>query len=310
VENVNLKIHVVPNGVALMSLKDTNPEDLGGYLSTATTVRVTKVRDGYSVVYPDNVFVTLDSLRTVNYIVKLFTSRLPGKVICIGLEYHFELKNGRDLFNEDVGELLSDMDDLLIEVGNNMSVVDYERTDSMEDVLDILMDGDDEDGEEDEDPDYDDDDEDFDPEDIGGLLNMIVRDGSRSNRKKKKYKADYGESEVLHETKNAKRCYNRHGVMVCSDKDALKHDQKVIKEFLKDFVPGTAEWKKDFRRDLMKRWMQMYVISKKQLKHLQKKHQKSKGKKRGGIDADKVLDFTRRAFNVSANSSAWNDPNR
>lgn len=310
-EKVKLTIHVIPNQVPVAELDEVTSQELGTNLSTASTINVSKVPDGYSIVYMASVFEKLDPLNTINYIIKLFMSKLPGKQILVSMEYHFTLKDGMELFNGYVGNIISDMDDILIEIGNNTSAIVYERSESVDNTIDYLIssdpddeDGDDEDDEDDFDP------NDFDPNDVGGLINLIANEGSRSKKKKSKKKSrDYGESEVLHETKNAKRCYNRHGVMVCSDKDALKHDQKMIKEFLKDFIPGDAEWKKDFRRDLQKRWMQMYVISKKQLKHLQKKHVKSKSKKRRGIDTEKALDFTRRVFNVPANS-AWNDPNR
>lgn len=309
-ERINLTIHVIPDQIPIADLDDVTSQELGSNLSTVSTVNVSKVPNGYSIVYMDSVFEKLNPLSTIDYIIKLFMSKLPGKQILVSLEYHFCLKDGAEIFNGYAGEVLIDMDDILIEIGNNTSAVVYERSDTVDDTIDYL---DSESDDEDEDEDDGDDDNfnpmDFDPNDIGGLINLIANEGSRSKKKKKKKSKDYGESEVLHETKNAKRCYNRHGVMVCSDKDALKHDQKMIKEFLKDFIPGNAGWKKDFRRDLQKRWMQMYVISKKQLKHLQKKHVKSKGKKRRGIDTDKALDFTRRVFNVPANS-AWNDPNR
>lgn len=308
-EKVNLTIHVIPDQVPIADLDGVTERETGTNLSTTDTVRVSRVENGYAILYTDNVIGKMDPLITINYIVKLLVSKLPGKQIHISLEYHFDLSDGMDLFDDDVGEVLQEMDDILIESANNVSAIVYERSQSMEDVIDIL--------EEDEDDDGGDDYEasslqEFDPSDIGSLINMINQEGSRSKkskRGKKKYK-NYAESEVLHETKNAKRCYNRHGVMVCSDKDALKHDQKMIKEFLKDFIPGEAEWKKDFRRDLQKRWMQMYVISKKQLKHLQKQHSKAKSKKRRGINTEKALDFTRRMFNVPATSNAWNDPSR
>ena len=310
-ERVNLTIHVIPDQIPIADLDDVTPQELGSNLSTVATFNVSRVPDGYSIVYTDSVFAKLNPLSTIDSIIKLFMSKLPGKQILVSLEYHFCLKNGAEVFDGYAAEAIKDMDDILIEIGNNTSAVVYERSDTVDDAIDYLDSSDDDEDDDDEDDEDGDgyDPMDFDPNDIGGLINLIANEGSRSKKKKKKKSREYGESEVLHETKNAKRCYNRHGVMVCSDKDALKHDQKMIKEFLKDFIPGSAGWKKDFRRDLQKRWMQMYVISKKQLKHLQKKHVKSKSKKRRGIDTEKALDFTRRMFNVPANS-AWNDPNR
>ena len=77
---------------------------------------------------------------------------------------------------------------------------------------------------------------------------------------------------ILKNDKNPKRSYKRHGVIICNDKKSRKNDEAIIKEFLKDFIPGDSEWIKSFRHDILKRWMKMYSISKSDLKELEKVH--------------------------------------
>ncbi|MCM1222035.1 MAG: hypothetical protein NC548_46945, partial [Lachnospiraceae bacterium] len=203
-EKLNLVIHVIPLNIPISDLADIKGKPIGGYLSTITTVRVNLVNGGYSIVYPDDVFAELDPTRTIDYIIKLFMSKVPGKGINISLEYHFELNNGVEIFDEDAGSVLVDMEDTLIEIGNNTNIVTYYRSQSMDDVVDML---DDEDDDEDSDQDKDDEEdnhdfddyEDYDWDNPSALINYLARDGDRK-KGKKKGKKYYSESEILHET--------------------------------------------------------------------------------------------------------------
>lgn len=136
-------------------------------------------------------------------------------------------------------------------------------------------------------------------------------DPKPKKRRKKRIvsKPSYGESRVVKDAKNPKKSYNRHGVVVCS-KDDIKKDEKILKEFLKDFIPGDANWKKDFRSDIVKRWIKMYAVTNKQLKQLEKQHRRARLAKRNksSIDTDRALEFTRKLFNTPIDR--WNDPSK
>ena len=155
--------------------------------------------------------------------------------------------------------------------------------------------------------DYDDEDDEENPFDI---LEDNLKGYNSNHRKRYKNKKtnEYPQSRVLRDAKNPKRSINRHGVIICSDKDARKRDEKIIKEFLKDFFPGDSDWKKEFRHDVLKRWMKMYCIAKKDLKELERTHRKAKNANRSNINTEKTLEFTRRLFNVPIDR--WNDPSR
>lgn len=135
-------------------------------------------------------------------------------------------------------------------------------------------------------------------------------DKKKKKRKKRKNRKDvnYGISKVIKAANSPKKAYRRHGVLVCSEKDAIRKDEKIIKAFLKDFIPGHQEWKKEFRKELSKRWIQVYVITKKQLKRLEKDHQHAQSAKRVSANVERTIDFTRKLFNTPIDH--WNDPSR
>ena len=159
--------------------------------------------------------------------------------------------------------------------------------------------------------DIDEDDEiEIDPEVLESLAQYIDIERDNSGGKKGKCKKKfYGSSRVLKSLKNPKKDYKRHGIIVANDKSALKKDEKILREFLKDFIPGKAGWIKDYREDVLERFMRMYAVSKKTLKKLEKHHRKhkgSKGKDGKKISKESAMNFTRNILN----RDSWNNPNK
>lgn len=72
----------------------------------------------------------------------------------------------------------------------------------------------------------------------------------------------FEESECAKHSK-AKRNWKEHGLMI-APKDKIKHDKKVIRWFLKEFIPGDSPTAADMRAQLEKRWINAMVISKKE----------------------------------------------
>lgn len=108
-------------------------------------------------------------------------------------------------------------------------------------------------------------------------LNELTVAMNSKNKKAKKTKIKViGTSRCVRASKKPKKSYNRHGLLVVSSKKAIEKDERTVKAFLKDFIPGDEKWKKDFRKDLLKRWMRVYVISDGKLKKLEKEYQKKK----------------------------------
>lgn len=329
----NLIIYIIPSGIELLNVKHFNPEN-GQVFSNLNEIKVNKMTNsGYSILYTTNDITNMDMNIFGNNVIKLFMKNLPGKNICIQLCYLYEVRNNNYELYDDIDisvvNAILELENKFINISENSQMpFTYNRSqymntiikniinnyndinddtyddddDTMDDFFESLginsyYDNDDSDYEDDSDDDYDD--RQF------SFLDPYVQ----GKKIKNKHKKDYQESRIFYEAKNAKRSYNRHGVIICNDKKAKERDEKILKEFLKEFFPGDAQWKKDFRRDVLKRWMKMYCVSKKNLKELEKANRKIRNSNRiNNINTEKTLEFTRRLFNVPIDR--WNDPSR
>lgn len=217
-----------------------------------------------------------------------------------------------DLSIQDRHDMLEEMGYVLSLHNEFVSVLihatnyDYATSDTVTNIASILMGLDDSAEQEEEE------DGEADEADVVNSLNDYVmhflEDSEPTKKKKKKGKKTYRISRAVKAANSPKKSYKRHGVIICSDKDAIKKDRKIIKEFLKDFIPGDSKWKRHFRDDLLDRWIRVYVITKKQLKRFEKNQHRESDKDRLSRNARQTIDFTRRLFNVPIDT--WNDPTR
>jgi len=145
-------------------------------------------------------------------------------------------------------------------------------------------------------------DEDDDKFDIFG--DLLDDDEPAKKRKKKSY---YGTSRVWKESDHIKRSINRHGVVIAS-KDDIKRDEKIIKEFLKEFIPGKEGWKKSFRQELLKRWMNVYVISKKRLKGYESEMKNKKSRKSNNKNLNTAIGLASKL--LKPRDTSWFDPSK
>lgn len=309
-EKIDLRIHVNPSGVNPMDLEDFNPTRDGKIMSTADKININKSATGYSVVYESNVFNTVDKALLMANLVKIFKTNLPNCIVDLGICYNFETEEEYEFDYETFGAVM-DFNSFCKDIVNTNRVDNlvYTETDSIENLIEFyethFNNETEYDDEGDEEPTFD---ENSDPTGILAALYGMESD-EKKKKKHKKSKEYYGRSRVWKNAKNAKRAVKRHGVVIADDKDDIKKDEKILKEFLKDFLPGSASWQKDFRSDVLKRFINMYAVSKKNLKRLEKQHKKNRRKKYyNNIDTDKALDFTRRLLNVPVDR--WNDPTK
>lgn len=301
---VNVTIHVVASGVSGL---DFDPARDGKTKSTGEKINVIKVNDGYSVVFDDVIFASIPLSKLATSLVQLFSNNVPDTIFNFQIKYHYETPNDT-YFDYDTAKHVLDLDDMMIKIDNSkkIPVFQYTRLDDLDGVYSDFRDeeefnlsDDDESDDDDDNADY----VDYDIDDDDGILSFLSNDTKPS--KVKKYKEYYGRSRCFKNSKQPKKQIKRHGVLI-ADKDDIKHDEKVIKEFLKDFIPGDASWKKEFRSDVLNRWMSMYAISKKTLKQLEKQNRKNR--KSREIKTERMINFADKLFAVPLDR--WNDPTK
>lgn len=297
----NVTIHVVGGYGENVGF---NSREWGKTKSTEDQINVIRVSDGYSIVFDDDVFVHLSLSKLASSMLTTFMTNVPDTIFNFRIMYHYD---GADdtYFDVNVAKHVLDLDDMMrkIEASKKIQVFEYTRLEGIHEVYrdfrnELEYNSDDDDDINMDDIDFDD--EYSDEDDEGNwLLNL-----DRPKKKEHPSKDYYGRSRVWKNCKQAKKMINRHGVLIASDKDDLRKDEKIIKAFLKDFIPGSSRWKSDFREDVLKRWMSMYAISKKQLKRLEKAHRN----RRDCSKVTKMVNIADRLFNVPVDR--WYDPTK
>lgn len=338
---IPLTIYVVPSGVELYELADYTPSEVGKFISSKTELKVNKVDGGYSVIFEGDGFKVISPNYLITNIINIFKNNLPNVVPDIRIDYLYDSDDDSDYdwFDEEVGAAVLRLDiafhDMLKTLGKrNLIKFFYRRSESVKDTAELyaeIMDDQDEDDEEDTitaddifgdmDEDEDDDGDDDSPiASLNKLLRKSVRayddyddeddeDEDYHHGHHRRYSGGYDISRILTSAKNPKRSYNRHGVIIARRKKDIRHDEKIIYEFLEEFIPGEASWKKHLRRDLVKRWLHVYAVTTKQIKKLERQHREMVADKyKLSIDTDRAIDFTRRMFTTTVDN--WDNPNK
>lgn len=255
----------------------------------------------YAVYYNPNIFGKIDVRIFAQELINLILTNMPNTVVNITLNTSI----GIELIDEECARNILQLDDLLSDYEHPL--ISYETSDSVDSLIDVY----DEDSEEFDDDDLDDDDgdedsEEFDPEEDEFDNSPFAKILKEERKMKKK---SYGSSKVLKSAKKPKRQFKRHGLVIADSKSTLKKDEKIIKDFLKDFIPGKAGWIKEYREGILERWVKMYAITKKALKKLQKEHHNKYGRKNKNnnrITKENAMNFTRKFLS----RDSWNDPTR
>ena len=303
-KNVWLKIIIFPppnNGHS-----EYDESVYGRAFSDLSEIKINEVVGGYTILYRDDVFQKIDIEIFGSNVINIFSKNVPNQETEIEI-YYYHKNNPIEMCVKAILELdeyFTDCEQPNIDYVESPSIKHLIRYYESEDMEDDYDDEEDEDEDEDEIDFYDipgldandiqrflgEDDDDY--EDFDGDSYPIL--------KERPEKKSYGRSRLIRDSKKAKRSIKRHNILVSSDKEAKKKDKKVIKDFLKDFIPGKSPCERYYRAELLERWMDVYVISKKMAKEMAKEHKKeSKSKNKNGrsrITREGAMDFTKKVF--------------
>lgn len=310
--------------IPMKYLEDYDPDTIGRVKSDEDNLivnNVSNVSNGYSLIFEDNTFLNINPVKIIGHLITLLRTKLPHDVIKISIEYLYELNDrDDDAFQLEYGECVLAFDVafkklLSMAPYQIRRFISYKTSENLMNVAETCHEvreggtGDDED--ENDDYLYSDDDPVTELDRILGRVKDDDKKKKNHHKKKKIKKVEYDieTSKVFRGAKNPKRSYRRHGILVARNKDAIRKDKRIIKDFLKEFIPGDAQWKKDLRNELADRWIGVYAVTVKQLKKLEHKHKKMmEEKRRPKIDTNRVLNFA--SAMVTHASDSWNNPNK
>lgn len=339
IKNVNVAVHVLESSVDIDRLTTftLGSTAVGNLFSSQGEVVFNSVDDGYSILYDSETFNKLDMLLLAKNILVLLMKNLSNCRMNLTIYYHFRVyEDETDItgFNMETASNFISFHDVFSKVNDNndqifveaRKVLSYRISQSVLDTCEIYINicrvakAKDEENRQKTITPQGNNNSHVMVEDYFRDITWMDDDNDRKSSKKKskkKSKADmrrkeYPTSKVMKAAKSPKKSYKRHGVLVCKDKSAIKKDEKIIKDFIKDFFPGGAEWKKKFRKELLNRWMSTYVISVKGLKMVEKKMRndakETRNRRRRVYGVSKALDITSRLMTTPVDQ--WSDPRR
>ena len=313
---------IIPDYDDINHIIGYNPNIYGKVISTATEIKVNQLQSGaYSIIYHLNVLNTIKPSRLISSILTMFKNNLPN-VLCeysirlIGFEYVNNYDKKMLLIPKLIHNMMiniyhsNTVENMVYKTSTDMAELDstnhmvafrkYEDEDDLDGLWDSFEDF------EEDDESNEDDEEDSEEDEYDSLHSLLDNYGRKS--KKRKNHNDYPRSRVFKDSDSPRKEINRHGIIIAQSKEDIKRDEKIIKDFLKDFIPGNASWKKNFRKELTMRWLKVYTVSKKELKRLEKDYRHKKDADKRSKSTAKKLEFARNLFTIPV--SNWYDPTK
>jgi len=261
--NKQFRIFVIPDGA---DVSDTFSD-----FSDTTAVRVTDTVGTFHVNYRLRDYQKTNLNGLIKALIKTLSVNYPGEEFDIDVQPAGYPTIKPELLRRDE---LSDIIDEINDTADDKYQIFNSLYESDDDSDDDDEDEDDYDFGLDDDDDYDEDNEVTD--EVDRILGLAPFDpGAYGKKPSKKYNKTYPTSRILKSSKHPKRDVRRHGIIIQSGKPRDR-DERIIKNFLKDFIPGNSGWKKEYRRIIAKRWLNQYSITKKAARKISEKFEKTK----------------------------------
>ena len=287
---VGLKIHVIPSNRNLSATPGFDPSIDGSNFSQKDQININKVIDGYSVIFLDTVFKYLDIKLFIGNLIKLLTTNLPDTIFDISIHYHYITSNcSYDYYDNDTARKIYELHETMMMLinSNQMKCLEYSESDTLNKMFDDLNNIQEDETEDSNTEIHNHSHIDINPAQEAAIKHLLEQcgmaedsentddiDDDKDERKVKYHKKYYGKSRVFSNIKHPKQVIKKHNLLVTKSNSDIKDDIKILKSFLKDFIPGNSKWKKRFRDELLQRWMATYVISKKNMKKFMKSYNK------------------------------------
>lgn len=234
----------------------------GKELSNHLEIKLNKVDEKlYTILFPVEEFKLVQPVTLFRYAAKVIEGYFKGKKVNFSILVIYANQNDTQLCTH-----LLELDDLFYAF--DLPNIEYETSNSLVEFLG-----------EDYPIEHGDLEEEEETENFVSTLSKAAKKKGKKKKKKKDKKERY--SKLMDE---GKKNIKAHNILVSpKDNKDFKHDAKVVKGFLKEFIPQKSKWAKRYRNELLQRWMSVFVITPKMAKKI-KKASKVKVVKRSGRD--------------------------
>ena len=265
-----LRIYIIPENIDVKLIQNSF-KDIRDEFKLSDNKFANCIPDdyGYIIIYQDSVFKNLNIKSIFGRVAKTLLEKYPDYEFHVKLISHNKLDYRNDsLLSEKIDNFYETIEMLSKLTKNRIIISSDAIAQSSNNMNENILDQD-----EDNDDNSHNDSVDHQQQEMYNFLLNSEQEGKRKNRHKNRRKSKIKSSKILKEN-NSEKAFKKYNVLLTKKKSDIKKDANIIKSFLKDFIPGSAKWKKKLRKELLQRWLTSYAVSKKKLKKFSKLYNK------------------------------------
>jgi hypothetical protein len=285
-KDVNVSIIVLSDNARLIDIPKQSQIFYKNQFSNHDEIVVNKNENKYVIIYKEYEFIMLDNKIFGNNIIQLFVDKIPDTNFILEMYYYpiktysldcikhilamneyfwheFADEENSESFEYNITRNIESLNDNYDEYNNTFDFNEFEADCCEEE---------------------DDDDE---GEDIDEILHQSKNKNKKTKDNNKKYKSSY----IFRSANKVGKNIKRHGIIICSDKEAREKDERTIKDFLKIFIPGDSDKARLCRKILTRKWINSLVISKKIARKVKKAYKTYNRNDRKNTIKDRSAEF-------------------